>query len=69
MQTINYPRHSLLIYFLVFQLRNDTSLISFDKSNTKEEIFLHPYIHTINLSCNPEKSNILLFYLHFDQEI
>ena len=63
MQTINYPRQSLLIYFLVFQLRNDTNLISFNNSNTKEEIFSHPYIHTINSSCNPEKSNILVTFL------
>ena len=69
MQTINFPRHSLLIYFLVFQLRNDLSLISFDNINTKEEIFSHPYIHTISSSWNPEKSNILLVYLLFDQEI
>ena len=70
MQTIiNYPRNPQLIFFLVFELRNDTSLISFDSSNTKEEIFSHPYKHTINLPCNPEKSNVLLFYLLFDQEM
>ena len=70
MQTIiNYPRNPQLIFFLVFELRNDTSLISFDSSNTKEEIFSHPYTHTINLPCNPEKSNVLLFYLLFDQEM
>ena len=58
METITYPRHSLLIYFLVFQLRTDTSFISLDNSHIKEEILSHPYIHTINLPCNSEESNI-----------